>query len=262
MLEATGVKRHGQNRVVSVSEAATVLIEKARGGRVLAAIVGPPGAGKSTLAEVLRDHIETGTLASPSRRPPLASSAGKATGASDATSLPFCMVVPMDGFHFDNAVLNARGLRSRKGAPETFDVAGLAVLLRRLRADAEPEIAIPVFDRDLEVARAGARIVPAGAGLLLVEGNYLLLDSPGWRDLRPLFDVSIYIDVPESELRRRLKERWLGYGLTGDALARKLDDNDLPNARLVQEHGAEADLRLLWHGCLASDLSCDPERAP
>ena len=107
----------------------------------------------------------------------------------------------MDGYHFDDRVLDLRGLRARKGAPETFDVAGLCHMLVRLKRNEETEIAVPVFDRDLEIARAGARLIPRSAKHVIVEGNYLLLDRPSWRDLHAHFDITVMIDVPEAVLR-------------------------------------------------------------
>ncbi|WDD91596.1 nucleoside/nucleotide kinase family protein [Burkholderia sp. FERM BP-3421] len=147
----------------------------------------------------------------------------------------------MDGFHFDDRVLNARGQRARKGAPFTFDVDGLAALLARLRADDGKAIAVPVFDRTLEIARAGAEIVPASARLVFVEGNYLLLDDPDWAVLRPLFDATVMLAVPRPVLVERLAARWRGYGMDDAAIRAKLDDNDLPNVDLVQAHSVAAD---------------------
>ena len=118
--------------------------------RYMVAIAGAPASGKSTLAENLRDALM----------------------AEGETAI----VVPMDGFHFDDRILNARGHRPRKGAPFTFDVPGFEVLLKRIKAR-EPDIAIPVFDRSMELSRAAADIVDEKARFILVEGNYLLLRS-------------------------------------------------------------------------------------
>ncbi|MCW4116184.1 nucleoside triphosphate hydrolase [Aurantimonas sp. MSK8Z-1] len=190
--------------------------------RLVVAIAGSPGSGKSTLAEWLRDRLN-------------AEVAGRAE------------ILPMDGFHYDDAILNARGHRPRKGAPHTFDVDGLAVTLDRLRADDGREVAVPVFDRTIEIARAGARIIGPSARILLVEGNYLLLDDPRWIVLRPRFDLSAMLDVPEAVLRERLTRRWIDLGLSGDALAAKLDGNDFPNMRLVLTQSRPAD-HLVFNG--------------
>ena len=178
------------------------------GGRKLIAIAGAPGAGKSTFVQSLCEALNRD-------RPGSAS------------------ILAMDGFHYDDRVLEARGDRARKGAPHTFDVGGLAAMLQRLAADDGCEIAAPVFDRSLEVARAGADIIPPSARLILVEGNYLLLDDPAWAPLRRFFDVTIMLDVPRPVLIDRLAARWRGYGMDEARVRTKLEGNDLINADLV-----------------------------
>lgn len=181
-------------------------------GRVLVAIAGPPGAGKSTLTEALAAQI-------------------------DASA-----VVPMDGFHLDNAVLQARGLLARKGAPETFDVAGFTALLARLKA--EPEVVIPVFDRSRDLAIAGARVIGPAQRVLLVEGNYLLLDETPWNRLFRFWDLTIGIEVPLATLEARLTQRWRAHGLPNDAAIARAMGNDIPNARRVIAHSAPPDMRI------------------
>jgi pantothenate kinase len=180
-------------------------------GRFLVALAGPPAAGKSTLAEALV----------------------KSLGAA-------AKAVPMDGFHYDDAVLIARGARDRKGAPDTFDVQGFLHLLRRLRREAE--VAIPLFDRALEISRAGADIVGKDDRILVVEGNYLLLDEAPWLEAQPLFDLTVWIDVPEDELDRRLLARWAHYGKTPEEARHWIDSNDMPNIRRVVQGSGKADL--------------------
>ena len=183
----------------------------------MVAIAGPPGAGKSTLSSQLRDElIAMGETA---------------------------VVVPMDGFHLDDIILNARGHRPRKGAPFTFDVGGFETLLRRIRSG-EPEIFIPVFDRSLELSRNAADIVAASARIILVEGNYLLLKEAPWNRLKPLFDFTIYISVPEAELERRLTERILRHGHDLGFAESWIASNDMLNIRHVIENSAGADLKV------------------
>lgn len=191
--------------------AATIRAKAQAQGRFLTALAGPPGAGKSTLAADLVAALGQGAKA-----------------------------VPMDGFHYDDAVLIARGARARKGAPDTFDVAGFRHLLTRLRN--EDEVAIPLFDRDLEISRAGADIVGPDDRILIVEGNYLLLNEAPWPNLAPLFDLTIWIDVPEAELDRRLMARWAHYGKTPDQARAWIDGNDMPNIRRVVAGSRPADL--------------------
>jgi pantothenate kinase len=91
---------------------------------------------------------------------------------------------------------------------------------------------VPVFDRSIEIARAGARMIPQTVRHLIVEGNYILLDSGDWRLLHRHYDTTVLIDVPEEELRRRLSERWKD--LDPEAFAFKMEENDMPNGRLVR----------------------------
>jgi pantothenate kinase len=183
--------------------------------RFMVAIAGPPTSGKSTLSAALRDALV-------------------AMGEQ-------AIVVPMDGFHYDDVILNARGHRPRKGAPFTFDVRGFESLLKRIRAG-EPEIAIPVFDRTVELARNAADIVDDKARIILIEGNYLLLREEPWSRLRPLFDLTIFIKVPVEELERRCIERWIGHGFDMAYARNKTDHNDLPNINYVLDNSIPADL--------------------
>ncbi|MCW1919082.1 nucleoside triphosphate hydrolase [Rhodobacter sp. KR11] len=187
----------------------------AKEGRFIAALAGPPGAGKSTLAQAL-----VGLLG------------------------PSARVVPMDGFHFDDAILNARGMRARKGAPETFDVAGYRHLLTRLTQ--EDEVAIPVFDRSLELSRGSADLVTQDHRILVTEGNYLLLDEAPWTDLAAFFDLTVMIDVPEEELDRRLLARWDFYGKTPVQARAWIDGNDMPNIRRVTRGSRDPDVTIRW----------------
>jgi pantothenate kinase len=185
--------------------------------RRLIGIAGPPGAGKSTFADRLRDTL-----------------AGRVAAE----------VLPMDGFHYDDRVLDAWGARPRKGAPHTFDVEGFGAMLARVAADDGRDVAVPVFDRSIEIARAGARIVTPAARLILVEGNYLLLDDPAWAPLRRHFALTVFLSVPEPELEARLTARWRDIGLAGEAMRAKLEDNDLPNMRLVLRRSVPPDVRV------------------
>lgn len=208
---------------IEPGQLADELVARAAGGRIVAAIAGAPGSGKSTIAEMLADAIRA-------RMP----DAGEACVA----------ILPMDGYHYDDRLLDTLGRRARKGAPDTFDVGGYRAMLERLRANREAAIAVPVFDRDIEIARAGARLIGRETRIIVTEGNYLLLQRGEWASLRPLFDVTVFIDVDEALLRERLAGRWRGYGFGEEAIRAKLEENDLPNGRIVMSESAEADYRL------------------
>ena len=146
----------------------------------------------------------------------------------------------MDGYHFDDRILNERGWRARKGAPHTFDVAGFAQMLARLRRNEEDEIAAPVFDRDIDVARNSARIVSQSVRHLIVEGKHLLLDAAPWNTLGNLFDTTVFLNATMETLQERLAARWKY--LSQEDRAIKLEENDLPNARLVRSESITPEL--------------------
>lgn len=205
--------------MITLDGLADVVAARAEAGRVIVALAGAPGSGKSTVAATLAERLNAG-------RPDLAA------------------VLAMDGYHYDDLLLVPQGKRARKGAPDTFDVAGLRHVLGRLRAADEAAVAVPVFDRSIEIARAGARLIGRDVRIIIVEGNWLLLGQEPWSSLRPLFDLTVLIEVPEAVLRQRLTARWQGYGLTPDQIAQKLEGNDLPNARLVAAQSTAPDFRL------------------
>ena len=201
--------------------------DAARGERrFILGIAGPPASGKSTIAAALCDALNGGAAAP--------------GGADDVAA-----IAALDGFHYDDRVLNARGHRPRKGAPFTFDVEGYATMLDRLRGPDREAVAIPVFDRDLELSRAAAAVVEAHHRIVITEGNYLLLDDDRWRRVRDRLDLSVFLDVPAEELRRRLMDRWLGHGYPPAEAKEKTEANDLVNARLVASTSADPGLRLV-----------------
>jgi pantothenate kinase len=202
---------------VRAQELAAELLKRAGSApRFIAGIAGPPGSGKSTLAENLLCELNTA-------RPGCAA------------------LVPMDGFHFDNAVIEPLGLLPRKGAPQTFDAEGFVAALARIRAGTG-DVAVPVFDRTMDLARAGAALVKRTNPIVIVEGNYLLLDAPVWRDCAGLMDLTVFLRVPEDVLEARLVQRWLDHGLAPGAARQRALSNDIPNARLVAEGSLPADI--------------------
>jgi pantothenate kinase len=191
-----------------------------RAGRLLIGIAGPPGSGKSTLAEAV-----------------VAALNARAKEAHPAVSMP------MDGFHLDNGELRARGLLQRKGAPETFDAKGLLKLLVKARSGIGG-VRYPLFDRALDQSVADAGELKAETSIVVVEGNYLLLDEPVWREVADQFDATVFLGPSLATLESRLIERWLDHGFTAEAARQKAHGNDMVNARVVMEKSLSADLIL------------------
>lgn len=192
---------------------------QANGRRVMIAIAGAPGSGKSTIAE----HVVAQLNGEP--------------GISAA-------LFPMDGYHYDDAVLEDMGRRRFKGAIDTFDAHGLRHMLMRLKANEDDVIAVPVFDRSIEIARAGGRLIPQSVDIVVCEGNYLLASQGPWNRLKPIFDVTIFVDVDEDDLRYRLRQRWRSFGLDDAEITRRVEENDLPNGLSIISTSAQPDLRL------------------
>ena len=186
------------------------------GGRCIVAIAGPPASGKSTLATALAERL-------------------------NEAEAGLCALLPMDGFHYDDEVLSPRGWLPRKGAPHTFDVGGYATALRRLRANEEESVAVPRFDRSIEIARAGAIVIERDVRLIITEGNYLLLDVAPWSTLRSSFDRTVLLVTDMATLEARNRQRWVDSDMDTPRIRAKLDSNDMPNARLVVNRSAEPD---------------------
>jgi pantothenate kinase len=195
----------------------------ADGKRALLGITGPPGAGKTTLAEQLIQAL------APAPPPSL---------------IPDQWIahVPMDGFHLADNELARLDRRDRKGAPDTFDPAGYAALLRRLHEDSDEVVYAPGFERTLEQPVAGAIPVPPSARLIITEGNYLLLHHHGWGRVRPQLDEVWYVDLDADERVRRLIARHVRFGKEPTAAAAWATGTDERNAVLVNSTRPHADL--------------------
>jgi pantothenate kinase len=206
-----------------VTQALDGLADRAAGlavdGRAVLGVVGCPGSGKSTFVDRL-----------------VASLGARVEGGPAAV-----VHVPMDGFHLADQALDRLGLRHRKGAPETFDAAGYAALLRRLRTETATTVYAPAFERDLEQPLAGAIAVPPSVRLVVTEGNYLLLDGP-WSAVRGLLNEAWFVQVGDETRVRRLVARHERFGKTHQEAVDWVRTVDQPNAELVHPTAGLADL--------------------
>ncbi|AZM58418.1 MULTISPECIES: nucleoside/nucleotide kinase family protein [unclassified Streptomyces] len=188
------------------------------GCRAILGIAGSPGAGKSTLAE----HL---------------------VRALNGTGEPWAAQVPMDGFHLADAELDRLGRRDRKGAPDTFDAAGYAALLRRLREEEYGDVVYaPGFERVLEQPLAGAVPVAPDARLVVTEGNYLLLGTGAWERVGAQLDEVWFCELDEEERLRRLIARHEEFGKSHEEAVAWVERSDQRNAALIAPTRERADL--------------------
>lgn len=200
-------------------------LQREKGRRVLAMLAAPPGAGKTTLLSFLEKL------------------------SHEYEEIADIQVIGMDGFHRRQEYLTSHfaerdgkqvSMVEIKGAPVTFDLRRLTDGVKRLSAG---EICgWPVYDRLLHNPVEDA--LKAEGKIILLEGNYLLLDEDGWRDLSACADYTISITADEALLRSRLIERRIKTGVEREPATRFVDFSDMPNVRLCLEKTMKADLSL------------------
>jgi pantothenate kinase len=181
--------------------------------RVLIGIIGKPGAGKSTLSKFLMSKLPK----------------------------EFVTVVPMDGYHLSNKILKELKRADRKGAPDTFDVAGFISLIKRIRSEQSQNIYYPIFDRAIEESIAAQGVVTAATKVVIIEGNYLLHDEGGWEVCNDLLDESWMVDVDDDKRIARLISRHIAYGKEPEAAKAWAKGTDEVNAKLIERGRGRAD---------------------
>lgn len=196
-------------------------MQRAAARRILVFLAAPPATGKSTLLQFMEEMSHT---------------------RAELTSIE---ALGMDGFHYPNSYLASHTilrdgaeipLKNIKGAPETFDV---ALLAEKIRAAKKGVTAFPVYDRRIHDPRPDALI--ADAPILLIEGNWLLLDEEPWHVLRPLADYTLRIDVPPARLRDRLIARKVQGGLSEAEARAFYEASDAVNVLRFAAHAGAAD---------------------
>jgi pantothenate kinase len=198
---------------LSVAEAIERAMMLPSGGRAMLGIAGCPGGGKSTLAAAIN------------------------------AAAPSSVVVPMDGFHLLNEELMQLGRRNRKGAPDTFDVDGFVALLDRVRHQLPGEVInAPRYDRAAGAPVPDAIAIGSDIALVIVEGNYLLLDSSPWRAVRPLLDEVWFVDIDEAVRLPRLIARHVEFGKSLEDAREWVMRSDEANALVIAASRSRADV--------------------
>ena len=200
-------------------------MQKEKGGRVLIYMAAPPGAGKSTLCSFLQKLSE------------------------ERADLTAVQAVGMDGFHrrqeyllTHTAIRDGKEVRmvDIKGAPVTFD---LELLTQRIMDVVNLDrVSWPAYDRHLHNPVDDA--VTVDRDIVLLEGNYLLLDEEGWRDLSDHADLSIFIRAEEGMLRDRLIDRKIKSGNTAEDAIKFVDYSDMANVRLCLSRSKKPDIMI------------------
>tara|TARA_X000000368_G_scaffold372589_1_gene323037 strand:- start:778 stop:1425 length:648 start_codon:yes stop_codon:yes gene_type:complete len=207
----------------SIHELLKVLLDKIAESkpnhRLVVSLSGAPGSGKSYVSKSIIQEINKSTFNA--------------------------AIFEMDGFHYDNSILEKKSLLDKKGSPETFDVNSLTSFLKRIKKNQEDEIAVPVFDRSLELSRSSAYLIKKNISMIIAEGNYLLLNQKPWSDLHQYFDLTIMVKSSESILTKRLIDRWQSFKLDEQTIKNKVFNNDLPNGRFVYENSKLSDIELI-----------------
>jgi pantothenate kinase len=209
---------------LTFAQLAQIVMKKADGaGRFMLGIAGYPGAGKSTSAAALVEALNA--------------AAGKEEKA------PAAVVVPMDGFHRYNAELQALDLLPLKGVPASFDADAFVALLRRIKkaGTTGDTVTCPSFDRAIEEPAPDTISVRPQHKIIVVEGNYLLLDSAPWNEIPEILDEIWFIDCPLSQIEPRLLARHIAGGRDEAGARTKMESTDLPNAKLIEASRRRAD---------------------
>ena len=189
------------------------------GSRTILGIVGAPGSGKSTFAAWIQQQFGPGSA----------------------------VVVPMDGFHLGNAIIDGTPLRTRKGAMDTFDAGGYLSLLRRLVRRDESVVYAPEFRRTIDEPVAASIAIPAEVPLVITEGNYLLAEQEPWKEVRAQLDEVWFVDTPPALRLSRLVARHVEFGMEPGAAQAWAEGPDETNAVLIQATRPAADRIIPWH---------------
>jgi pantothenate kinase len=202
-----------------------VLASRSSGRREIVAVAGPPGSGKSAFAATLVAVLNVLD--------------------------PACPAVPvgLDGWHYPNAYLDTHSivrdgqsvrLRNIKGAPETYDHRQIAAFLSDVRQ--AQRVVFPVYSRELHDPVPGAGVIEPGQQVVVLEGNYWLLDEPPWAEYRHLFDLTVFLTAEPGALIDGLRERHLRGKKDPESVEQHMRRVDVPNVQRVLDNSIQADV--------------------
>jgi len=183
--------------------------------RFIIGIAGGPGSGKSTFAVELKELINS-------------------KAKSD-----LAQIFPMDGFHRKNSELQRSGLISVKGAPETFDVEGYLLILKRIKLG--ENLKAPIYSREAHDIIDNALPIEPHHKIIITEGNYLFADLDGWCEIKDIIDLKIYIESEKEVCEKRLLERHMRGGKTEAEALEKIKKVDMENYDLIDQTKKYAD---------------------
>lgn len=200
-----------------LAQRADELRKKNNNNRIVIAIAGAPGSGKTTVA------------------------------AEVARRLDSVIVVPMDGFHYSRAVLDTfddpAEAHERRGAPFTFDAKGVVELVKKLKSG-DRTVYAPTFDHAVKDPVFDDLEINSSKTIVIMEGLYLLLKDDPWNNISKLVDERWFIDIKPAIARQRVAKRHIAAGIcdTMEKAYARADGNDYTNGILVEENSVDPDV--------------------
>ncbi|KAI4726719.1 P-loop containing nucleoside triphosphate hydrolase protein [Aureobasidium sp. EXF-10728] len=221
--------------------------------RVIIALAGPPGSGKSTAAQRVVDLL------------------------NQDQPEPWAQVLPMDGFHYPQSHLdrmpNKAEAYARRGADWTFDAKKLLEFVKdlpRSSTDSAVVIHAPGFDHAIKDPTPNTIEIGPSISLIILEGSWLLLDEQPWNEIPLLVDDTWFIDVDPKLARTRIAERHVRAGIEADMLHAfaRVDANDMLNGEKIRSQlvtpkfGVQSIENQQLRAPMKESVSSSPEHQP